>query len=89
MERQAKGQGSCGENGGVGSRAGFATVDPPRSRCLGYGRGEKTALEKRVVEENKVLPGKIQKALHIWTLSRAMPGNQLQSSTADNSRRLE
>lgn len=27
----------------------FATVDPPRSRCLGHSRGKKMALEKRVV----------------------------------------
>lgn len=85
VERQAKGPGSWGDPGG----SGFATVDPPRSGCLGYGRGEKMALEKRVVGGNEVLPGKIQKALHIWALSRAMPTNQPQSSTGDKSRRLK
>jgi len=69
--------------------SGFASVDPSRSRCLGYGRGEKMALEKRVAGGNEVLAGKIQKALHIWALSRAMPANQPQGSTGDDSRRFK
>lgn len=45
VERQANGPGAVASLEG----SGFTTVDPPRSRCLGYGRGEKMALEKTVV----------------------------------------
>lgn len=58
--------------------------------ALGTVEGKKMALEKRVVGGgNEVLAGKIQKALHIWALSRAMPAKQPQSSTGDDSRRFK
>lgn len=76
VERQAKGPGAVGSRGRGGCLAGFAAGDPPRSRYLMYGRAGEMALEKGLLRGNEALAGKIQKALHVWALSRAMPANQ-------------